>query len=168
MGQRRIGVAEPEHDCMKHTNMKRPNYLAHELHRRLAHDAPAKEILDLLSAIGMNADEPGPAPDLEAIEELYDAPCRTGSSVIDGTLDFLGHRTPLHFRISYAGLINDDQTLDMLAAPAMLVDLLNWQEREPNWVQVDTSILSESMIENIWPAISLHASQTRSPQLSEG
>ena len=146
--------------------MKLPTYLAHELLRRLECDAPAKETHDLLCTIGISTDEPGPVPDFEAMEERYDGACQTGSFILEGTLDFLGYRTPVHFRISYAGPIDDDEPLDMLRGPSMQVDLLNWSDGEPNWVQVDTSILNESMVEDIWPAISLHASQTQSPELS--
>ena len=147
---------------MKDTNMKLPSYLAYELLRRLERRAPTKETNDLLTAIGLSTAEPGPAPDFEEMEELFDGACQTGSFILDGTLDFLGYRTPLHFRISYAGPIDDDEPLDMLRGPAMQVDLLNWSDGEPTWVQLDTSILSESMVEDIWPAISLHASQAQS------
>ncbi|KMS55502.1 hypothetical protein V474_19425 [Novosphingobium barchaimii LL02] len=142
--------------------MQIPNYLTYELVRRLSHDAPQKETADLLRALGIATDEPGPAPDFDAMAEGYEGTCQTGSFILEGTLDFIGHKVPVHFRISYAGPVDGDAPWDMMKGPTMTVDLLSWSEglsAEAHWVPVGPGLLSDRMVEDIWPAISLHASQ---------
>lgn len=95
--------------------MKLPNYLTYELIRRLDRDAPEQEMLSLLAATGLDVEAPGPAPDFEAMEERFDGPCQTGSFILEGTLNFLGHQMPMHFRISYAGPIDHDDPLDIFS-----------------------------------------------------
>jgi hypothetical protein len=147
---------------MKDMKMKLPNHLTHELVRRLNRDAPRRETESLLAALGISLDEPGPDPDFEEMLEGYEGDCQTGSFMLEGTLDFIGHKVPMYFRINYAGPIDDKNPWDMIKGPSMTVDVLTWPEgtpTEPEWVPVGASVLSDSMVEDIWPAISLHASQ---------
>lgn len=146
--------------------MKLRGYLTCELIRRLNRDVPRAETLTLLNALGIATDEPGPAPGFETLGEAYDGACQTGSFILQGTLDFIGHADPVHLRISYAGPADDSEPWDMIAGPAMMVDLLTWSEgspTEPRWVPVGPAILSDSMVEDLWPAISLHACQQDGP-----
>lgn len=142
--------------------MKLPNYLTHELARRLSRDAPRKETENLLAALGIPVAEPGPEPDYEDMLDGYDGDCQTGSFMLEGTLDFIGHKVPMHFRIRYAGPIDEKQPWDMFKGPSMAVDILTWHDSsqgEPEWVPVGAGVLSDAMVEDIWPAISLHASE---------
>lgn len=142
--------------------MQLPNYLTYELVQRLSHDAPAKETADLLAALGISADEPGPEPDFDDMTEGYEGDCQTGSFTLEGTLDFIGHKVPVHFRISYAGPVDKNAPWDMMKGPSMMVDLLSWSEgpsAQAHWVPVGPGLLSDRMVEDIWPAISLHACQ---------
>ncbi|GEM_PF-6597467 len=94
--------------------------------------------------------------------ERYDGDCQTGSFLLEGTLDFIGHKVPMHFRINYAGPVDEKNPWDMIKGPSMKVDVLTWPEgtpTAPEWVPVGAGILSDSMVMDIWPAISLHASQ---------
>ncbi|QVM85250.1 hypothetical protein [Novosphingobium decolorationis] len=139
--------------------MKLPHYLTYELVRRLNRDAPARETRALLKALDLSLDEPSPKPDFDDMLEGYDGACQTGSFILEGTLDFIGHKVPMHFRIRYARPNDDKHPWDMIKGPTMDVDALTWQQDAPAWTHVGADVLSDAMIEDIWPAISLHASQ---------
>lgn len=143
--------------------MKIPPYLMTELVNRLSRgNVDEAKTLDVLKTVGLDLDEPGPAPDFAELTSRYEGATQTGSVFLDATLELFGHRSPMHFRVNYAIPLDREEPGDMLFGPSICIDQLTWGEfveNEPSWTPMAPNIFSDAMRAELWPMIARHAQQ---------
>ncbi|MPS70930.1 MAG: hypothetical protein E2586_20845 [Novosphingobium sp.] len=140
--------------------MKIPSYLMTELVNRLNRgNVDEVKTLEVLKTVGLDLDEPGPAPDFAELTSRYEGPTKIGSFTLDATLELFGHRSPMHFRINYAIPLDSDEPGDMLFGTSICIDQLTWGEfveHEPSWTPMAPNIFSDEMRARLEPMIVRH------------